>query len=181
MGIITFSESMTQDFESDRKKFDECSKNLIEDLEKKLNTKILSAVVHLDEKTPHIHLIFDNISKEGKSIKRTINPEICSNLQDMGGICFSKMNYQRGEKGSDKIHLNVNQLHKMENVKNALQSKIIEKEQMVKAYNKYMLKKPLTLQEEIYIQKILNAQSSNNQKSSNTNNSLLQKAKNYMK
>lgn len=177
MGIVTFSETMSQDFYNNRKKFDECSKDYIENLQKKLNVKILSAIVHLDEKTPHIHLIFDNIDNNGKSIKRNITPQICSDLQDLGGNCYEKMGYQRGEKGSSKIHLNVNQLHMLESVKNDLQSKIQEKEEMVKAYNKYMLKKPLTQQEEAYIQRILTQQQKNTQKQQS--NTLLQKAQSF--
>lgn len=177
MGILTFGEIMGEDYYKNIKNFNECSNDFIEKIQKKLNVKILSAVLHLDEKTPHIHFIFDNISNEGKSIKREITPEICSNLQDLVGNSFKTMGYQRGEKGSNKIHLNVNQLHMLESVKNDLQSKIEEKEEMVKAYNKYMLKKPLTPREEAYIQKILAQQQKNTQKQQS--NPLLQKAQNF--
>lgn len=91
-GIMTFSETMKKDY--NREQFDKCSKEFISKIENKFKTKILQAEVHLDEKTPHIHLIFDNIDITGKSTRRKITPEILAECQTIMGECFKPMGYE---------------------------------------------------------------------------------------
>lgn len=96
-GIMTFSKEMTQDYKSNPDMFKECSIEFIKKIEDKYQLQISYSELHLDETTPHIHLLFDNISKvNGKSIRRNINPKILSEIQTEMGIAFSKMGYQRG-------------------------------------------------------------------------------------
>lgn len=74
------------------------------------------------------------------------------------------MGYQRGQEGSTKKHLNVNQLHQMENKKNELQSKIEQKKPLWRFIIDFLLGKPLNTQETQIINKILEAQNENRKK-----------------
>lgn len=93
-GIMTFSNSMKKDY--DREIFDINSKDFLKKLEIHLGLKVLQAQVHLDETTPHIHIIFDNLDENGKTINRTITPEKLSQAQDLIGESFKNMGYKRG-------------------------------------------------------------------------------------
>lgn len=114
VGIMTFSETMSEDFKNDRELFEKCSKTFINALKmKKLNN--LYAQVHLDEKTPHIHLLFDNLDQNGKSIRRNINPKMLSEIQSLMGECFAPMGYSRGKpkKITNAKHMDFKDYHKV--------------------------------------------------------------------
>jgi len=97
-GVMTFSNEMTQDYKNNPNQFQENAKAFLKDLEEKYQLQISYAELHLDETTPHIHLMFDNISKEnGKSVRRTINPKKLSEIQTLLGEHFSNMGYSRGK------------------------------------------------------------------------------------
>ena len=170
-GILTFGEIMSEDYANNPKLFDSCSKDFIEKLQNKLGVKILSAVVHLDEKTPHIHFLFDNINNEGKSIKRNIKPNDCSDFQDLGGSCFERMGYERGIKGSKNKHLNVYDLHKLQDKREKLQRDCI-------IFNKFVTKQQLTPQEEHILNNVIFIKQSKQALKNNSNN-LLDKVDNW--
>jgi hypothetical protein len=121
-GIFTFSESMSNDYLNNPELFKECSINFIEYLQKELNCYIPAADLHLDERTPHIHLIFDNITPNGQTVRKHINPKILSNLQTKMGEFFKPMGYKRGKPIEEtKIkHLSVKDLHKYGKIKDEL-------------------------------------------------------------
>ena len=95
-GIMTFSPSMAADYKEKPEAFRECAEQYLKSLETE-GFQVLSAVIHLDEKTPHVHLIFDNISEEnGKSFRRKVNPNKLRKCQDLMGEAFEPMGYKRG-------------------------------------------------------------------------------------
>jgi hypothetical protein len=144
-GIMTFSSTMKNDY--NRIDFDKCSRDFLEKLEKKLNVKVLQAEVHLDEANPHLHLIFDNISENGKAIKRTINPETLSECQTLMSECFKPMGYVRGELNSIRKHLNVKQLHELNEIKETLLNDAKEYKNELNIFNKILENQELTKEE----------------------------------
>jgi len=109
-GIITFSPSMRAVYETNTELFNQCALNFIAQINKKYGLNALYAVTHNDEETPHIHLLFDNISeKSGKSIRRKINPKVLSDIQSLLGECYSPLGFKRGEYVTDtrREHLGV--------------------------------------------------------------------------
>jgi hypothetical protein len=97
-GIMTFSNTMTLDYKKKPMLFQNCAKNFIQELEEQYGLQVSYAELHLDETTPHIHILFDNISKiDGKSIRRGINPQKLKDIQSLLGQCFEPMGYQRGK------------------------------------------------------------------------------------
>jgi hypothetical protein len=119
-GIMTFDSAMAKDYENNEELFEKCSKDYLRALEG-LGLQINYAELHLDEDNPHIHLMFDNISKvDGKSIRRTVNPEMLKECQTLMGKSFEPMGYCRGEFDSKRKHLNVKLLHELNEVKEKL-------------------------------------------------------------
>lgn len=134
-GIMTFSESMKYDYKNNPELFAKNAKEFLQRISDKYDMKCLSAVIHLDEKTPHIHLVFDNISQTtGKGIRRTISPKKLSDIQTIMGSCFSDMGYQRGKSKFETLakHINFKDYHKVEELVKDLKltaetiSKVIE-------------------------------------------------------
>jgi len=127
-GILTFSDNMIEDYQNNPELFEQLSKNFLRDLEDKFGFRVMLATLHLDEKVPHIHVIFDNISIKGKGIRRNIRPNDLSNIQTMMGQHFAEMGYMRGEKVEDNKlkpkHLSVKELHSLNAVYKALQAQI---------------------------------------------------------
>lgn len=94
--IMTFSNEMAQDYKKDPKLFKKCALSFLNDIQDTLGTKALSVVLHLDETTPHIHLIFDNINKNGKTVQRQLTRDNLSQIQTLMGSYFNEMGYKRG-------------------------------------------------------------------------------------
>jgi hypothetical protein len=125
-GIMTFDEKMTEDYKNNPELFNKCARDFIKKLQAE-GIQITYAELHLDEKTPHIHLLFDNIDKNtGKSIRRTINPKKLSEMQDMMGQSFEKMGYQRGKPKTETManHFDFKDYHKLEQELTKLKQKI---------------------------------------------------------
>ena len=61
-GIMTFSQSMKQDYEKNPELFNKCSKLFLTKITQEYNFQIEYAELHLDETTPHVHILFNNIS-----------------------------------------------------------------------------------------------------------------------
>lgn len=94
--IMTFSNTMAQDYKNNPKLFKKCAMSFLKDIESTLETNALSVVLHLDETTPHIHIIFDNIDKNGKTVQRQLTRDNLSQLQTLMGDYFDPMGYKRG-------------------------------------------------------------------------------------
>jgi len=143
-GIMTFSKAMSKDY--DKEIFDKCSKDFIKKIEENLGLKTLQAEVHLDETTPHIHLIFDNIDKNGKTINRTITPEKLVKAQDLMGECFKPMGYKRGidKNKTNSKHLNISDYQKLKKVEEQLKE---DTETLIKLFGDLMDTKPLDSQQ----------------------------------
>lgn len=98
-GIITFSKTMQEDFKNNKELFFQNMQDTLKDIETTLKTKVLYSVLHLDEKTPHIHFMLENFDrKNGKTIQRNIDKNALSNLQDLVGKKWGNMDYNRGIK-----------------------------------------------------------------------------------
>jgi len=140
-GIMTFSNSMSKDY--DREIFDDCSKDFIKKIKDHLGLTILQAEVHLDETTPHIHLIFDNLDKNGKTINRTITPEKLSQAQDLIGESFEEMGYRRGidKNETNAKHLTISDYQKLKAEEEQLSK---DNKTLIKLFNDLMNTKPLT-------------------------------------
>jgi len=114
-GIMTFSETMKNDYEDNSELFKNCSIDFLNKINEKYKLNAIYSIIHLDEKTPHIHLTFDNIDSTGKSVRRTINPQILKDIQTLMGESFSKMKYKRGKDKEITLaeHLTVSDYQKL--------------------------------------------------------------------
>lgn len=125
-GIMTFSPEMAADYESDPLLFQQSSEKFIRSLEAQFGFRVITATLHLDETTPHIHLIFDNISDEGKGIRRKVNPKALTAIQNTMGACYASMGYERGESVSKthRKHLSVSSYKKVQEAIDLLKDEI---------------------------------------------------------
>lgn len=121
-GVITFSEEQRENFKNnvlDIKKIKENTLETLKDICKKYKTEILYFVLHLDEKTPHVHFHLKNFDDQGFSIFQKIKTkENLSNLQDIAFENFKNMNIQRGIKKDEKLnkydHISIKKFHEEE-------------------------------------------------------------------
>jgi hypothetical protein len=144
-GIFTFSSTLKEDYKNNPKLFEKCSKLFCEELEKQYGFQINYAQLHVDEENPHIHLMFDNISKEtGKAIRRKINPEILFKCQTLMGDCFKEFGYERGEENSKRFHLNVKQLHEIDSARKILENDLENYQNELKIFDKILENEKLT-------------------------------------
>lgn len=96
-GIMTFSPEMKKDYEDNPEQFKKSAHEFLNEIAKRYDMIALSAVIHLDETTPHIHLVFDNINQiTGKGVRRRISPSKLSKMQTLMGAAFEDMGYKRG-------------------------------------------------------------------------------------
>jgi hypothetical protein len=136
-GIMTFSKAMKNDYINNPDLFQENAKQFLEMIEDRYDMKCLSAVIHLDETTPHIHLVFDNISQTtGKGIRRKISPNKLSDMQTILGDCFGNMGYSRGEPKEETTakHIDFKDFHKVEEMVKALKLEQAMIEKVINAY-----------------------------------------------
>lgn len=143
-GIFSFSSDMSQDFKSNKELYNSCAENFCKELEAQYGFQICYAVNHLDEKTPHIHLLFDNIDNNGKSIRRRITPEILKQCQTLMAECFKPMGYVRGEENSKRKHLNVKELHELNELKEKLRLDSLDYKKELEIFHKILENKELT-------------------------------------
>ena len=136
IAIMTFSNSMIDDYKNSPQLFDKCSLDFLNSLENQYGFNIMMVENHQDESVPHLHILFDNIGKNGKGIRRTINPKKLSDIQTLMGKCFAPMGYKRGESKelTNRKHLTVAELHNTNKIYERLRAENIklEKEKTVK-------------------------------------------------
>ena len=109
---------------------------------------IVAAVVHLDEKTPHMHVISVPITEDGRlSAKTLFDRKALRELQDQLPKVLQDKGFdvKRGELGSEKTHVSPAEFKKqeikdLENEIKALQDKVISRQNDLKALQ-YDLKK----------------------------------------
>lgn len=121
--IMTFSETMAEDYKNNPDLYEKCSLDFNNKLQDIFGLQILYSMTHLDEKTPHNHMLLDNISKkDGKGIDRRTKPKDLEAIQTLMGECFAPMGYVRGIPVAEthSKHLPVQTLHKLEEIKEAL-------------------------------------------------------------
>ena len=78
---------------------------------------IVSAVVHMDEKTPHMHVCSVPLTEDGKLSAKTIfDRKGLRNLQDMlpKELQSNKFDIKRGEIGSEKKHIDTHEYKKQQ-------------------------------------------------------------------
>lgn len=114
-GVMTFSEEMRRDYKNNDGLFAECSKDFLEKLKERYKMENIYSEIHLDETTPHIHILFDNIDDSGKSVRRNINPKILSEIQTLMGECFEDLEYKRGKPKDETLakHFNFRDYEKI--------------------------------------------------------------------
>ena len=97
---------------------------------------IVAAVVHLDEKTPHMHVISVPITEDGRlSAKTLFDRKALRELQDQLPKVLQDNGFElkRGEPGSDKMHVSPanfkkQEIHELENEIRGLQDKVIARQ-----------------------------------------------------
>jgi len=154
--IITLSNSINEKLKNDEitkeelnKTFEKSAKNIhkkIIEITKDDTIKLFSYVVHYDEKTPHMHINFNNHTKQAKSVFQNLKiSKKLTEFQDLVGEDFKHLGYKRGVKKSKTKHLSVARMHDKENLKLAekkakLKEEIneirIEKRKLKYAYEK---------------------------------------------
>lgn len=84
--------------------FEKCYKEIADEFGEE---NIVSAVVHLDEKTPHMHLNFVPLTKDNRlSAKELLTPKTLTALQDrMHRKVFAEYGLKRGEKKDEIKHI----------------------------------------------------------------------------
>lgn len=129
-GILTFSPSMAEDYANNPDLFQRSLQNFAEDLERNFGLNAIYCVIHLDETTPHAHFLFDNIGKDGKSVRRTVNPITLTNVQTLAGHHFSAMGYKRGQsvEETQRKHLSVKESHRIGKMLDYLKKEVKEAE-----------------------------------------------------
>jgi hypothetical protein len=137
IGIMTFSETMQKDYHKDPMKFRECSEIFLDKLRAK-GLRPLYAQLHLDETTPHIHILFDNLDENAKSINRQLLRHDFSEFQDLMGESFQPMGYQRGQSKNitNANHLSVSDYHELEKLEKELRVKIENHQDILSKRNK---------------------------------------------
>lgn len=98
--------------------------------------KIVSAMIHLDEATPHMHLSLVPVIENKLSAKRLFNRKELLAIQEEYPKYIQKEGFKlkRGQEGSDKKHLTTQEF-KEEKIKE-LDKDIEEKNKIVESFNK---------------------------------------------
>jgi hypothetical protein len=81
------------------------------------DVRMYYGVVHYDEKTPHLHIAFNNRTEDGSSVYHLLKQNgYFSRVQDMVGEEFQHLGYERGVKKSETRakHLNIRKMHEAE-------------------------------------------------------------------
>lgn len=117
--------------ESETKRFFQESYNKLKDIYGEQN--IISACVHMDEKTPHMHLTAVPITQEGKlSAKECFSRERLRNLQNEIPKHLQNQGFaiDRGKENSQNKHIEINEFKKqtLERVRNELDKEFKELE-----------------------------------------------------
>lgn len=124
--IITSDRPFFDKLDDERqRKFFEDSKDYFAD--KYGDDNIRYAQVHLDEKTPHMHLGIVPFDKDNKlSAKRVFDRKALQNIQDDFPVFLQKQgfNIERGKKNSKQKHLSVPEYKKMADEKEIIRQEV---------------------------------------------------------
>lgn len=100
----------------DQEKLEAWKKEVMKFVEKEFGDKCISAILHLDEKCPHIHIevvpiITDKFGKELLSAKRFYTPETTLGWQDRYAQQVARLGIERGQEHSQAVHLHQDEYH----------------------------------------------------------------------
>lgn len=98
-GVFTFSEAIHKDLGNKytKEELSKVASNCLQDLAKKIGSKVKYMVLHLDETTPHFHFALNNFDDNGHSIFHKIkHKDILSKIQDLAFEHFGKLGMDRG-------------------------------------------------------------------------------------
>ena len=128
VGILTFSNSMAEDYKDNAETFKSLTRSFLSNLEYEFGFSVLTAELHLDETVPHVHLTFDNIGANGKGIRRKITPKVLTAIQTSMGEFYERMGYERGTSKTltNRKHLSVSELHQANEIYDRLTDEILE-------------------------------------------------------
>jgi len=88
---------------------------------------IVKATVHLDEKTPHMHLHFVPLTKDGRlSAKEILTKDKLQEWQSGYAFSMDKYGLQRGVNGSKRKHVTTNQFSRWLNANDVDAQKIVD-------------------------------------------------------
>jgi hypothetical protein len=95
------------EFFKDDKTLRKWVKHQLRYLKKKWGENCINAVLHLDEKTPHIHAMIVPLVDNGFNAKKLIggNKNVLSDMQDEYAELMHFLGLKRGEKGSEREHI----------------------------------------------------------------------------
>lgn len=110
----------------DQKKLNAWKEKTMEFIKEQFGDKCISAILHLDEKCPHIHIevvpiIVDKFNKELLSCKRFYTPEQTLSWQDCYAQKLEPLGIQRGQEHSQSVHIHQNDFHKAQAVQRVLE------------------------------------------------------------
>ncbi len=110
----------------DQKKLNAWKEKTIEFIKEQFGDKCISAILHLDEKCPHIHIevvpiITDKFGKELLSAKRFYTPEQTLSWQDCYAQKLEPLGIERGQEQSQSVHIHQNDFHKAQAVQRVLE------------------------------------------------------------
>ncbi len=128
-GICTASHN----FFDNKKKTEQYFDDVVDFLKDKYGKKnLVSATVHYDERTPHLHFYIIP-EKEGRlCAKKMFGKQDLINLQDeFFTKVSSKYGLERGEKNSNKKHLSTQDFKKINNEANNLEKKLEKTEKII--------------------------------------------------
>lgn len=118
----------------DQDKLEAWKKEVMKFVAKEFGDKCISAILHLDEKCPHIHIevvpiITDKFGKELLSAKRFYTPETTLGWQDRYAQQVARLGIERGQEQSQAVHVHQDEYHRskaVQEVVDALQPPKVE-------------------------------------------------------
>jgi hypothetical protein len=115
-----------------KEQYIECAQKFLEHLRGKGYRNFILAF-HLDEKSPHFHIVAETYSQEsGFVVRGGIDGGRAKDgieLQDAVAECFSPMGFIRGERGGKTAHVPLQKLHQLDYREQALKLKELELEE----------------------------------------------------
>lgn len=115
-----------------KEQYIKCAQKFVEHLRGKGYRNFILAL-HVDEKTPHFHIVAETYSQEsGFVVRGGIDGGRAKDgieLQDAVADCFSEMGFVRGERGGKTAHVPLQKLHQLDYREQALKLKELELEE----------------------------------------------------
>ena len=123
-----------------KEQYIECAQKFLEHLRGKGYRNFILAF-HLDEKSPHFHIVAETYSQEsGFVVRGGIDGGRAKDgieLQDAVAECFSPMGFIRGERGGKTTHVPIQKLHQLDYREQALKLKEFELEEKAQYLNRW--------------------------------------------